>query len=1368
MLSTELVQGRSYRFEVLKDLSTRKFFKIRTEDGIEFALPKFKFQQNSPLPDFIDCYVKSLLPLSLGQDISHYLNDFYEEGKDYDFFIKSIKTDPATVYELEDKHDLCFKLYNAPDTLTKGSRIKCKILRIQGINVTLKYVGTLATKLPLDFLDIVQWLELLGIRRHQEAYLKLLEMYPEFSAALTKYDASDPSWIIDVIQVVSLHITEWLIECKDDRALLSKTVRRMRFAERLALLILEESDYLRNCNPEQRTMLQSRLSNYVELFTQYGVAASKILDKTYSDFIDKMFHRLKEAGYLYRPKRQFRIMMTILKLRPEMINSRMGELFEALHNWELSNWQSEPFRSALVQQLQIFIEGNSSQINLLPAHDSSEDNKTIIRMILAIAVQSILATDKDEIDLRINKAMLYRYISYLYPGNVDVLLEKGTEALLGIERSNEFSWNDIEHPTLLITKSTFPWPENPDREAVVKTYTTSKATVHLRANSLHIIARNANPEITVVPNNLLDWLSPKISLEDYARIQNVKKSKDLSVYGSMWEDIRWSIFGQEQTPGHHIEKSKPFGGEDVRVLIDGMRILPSGNERQRLQFHCTICDDSYAGEGWMPCDGYHMLGWLSYRDIPGNYDGTIRFAQSEGGTPLLYNATVIRHNDSLQFSMKSQIDDYLLETLWPGVESCAIVTHFDRLNNAWLCLSELGCTFKVPCDETTSSLSEGSLVRVKYIEPDHSGSLTQFFIGELSADQENVPTVLKKSECLMNLMQGMGELDSKAVDENTEVVEVEEVMSREELLELIFMLQRYAYSESEYIKAFNYLGLATILCRLAEEHAALAEITTHMDLLTLLQDFGRNQKIDLERLDEIHDRVRTTPMLERIFTRLKIVADLEINESADWLWRLKQNPRNETEGRLASLVLSYNMLPREMERSRKDILKEISTLLNVNSTTPSSKYYGDESQTVEFKSSLIYSSQGGCRADVKTQLHEITHVICGFMNARGGSLYIGVNDSGYESGLQDDLVYRQSHGLKATIDGMIVDLQNYLDRTMPPHAKDHWEISSDPESKKGVIIVKVLPVEQPVELDGLIYVRSSSTTKPRLDKERDAFIKSRSHNYRLLMKLWGVGNELDSSNLSENPLSNDLKDTDQNKRDDENSEIGEANDKHSAENDDQNSKDTQSSEKGKTGIHTGKHRDNVLHSYEQNFSTPSLYAYFMKDHNLRVTPDDAYIDYEPNCELALAVKEREKGHLILTHGDNTVSCLPLNLLSQFQPNESRPLRHDTHLTNVNIAGENDYLLTVLKASYGAIFFRLDSMANLCHKDILTDIGDTLCDNQHEILIQEIVSQDKVEFFDSESIDKERRFFGVPLPIGDGTLTEDERIEELLRPVIQTE
>jgi len=1358
MLSSELKQGRTYRFDVIKNKSSRKFYKIATDDGIEFSLQKFKFQHNLPVPDFIECYVKSTDPLALGQDISVFIQDFYQEGYDYDFKIKAIKTDITKVYELEDDHDLCFKLFNAPDSLSIGNRIKCKVLRIRGINVSLKYVGTLATKLPLDFIDIQGWLHSIGLESNPTIYRKLLKSLPEYSLSLEKYDNADPSWIIELLHATSVNITDRIIECKDDRRRLAKTVKRMRLARLIALNILEESDFLRNCNADQRAMLQSKLSDFVEIFDQYEQAAAKIFSKSYEEFIDQMFSRLKKAGYLYKPSRQFRIMMTILKLRPELINARMGELFDALHNWELSNWQSEPFRGALVQQLQIFIKENCEQINMLPANDSGDDNKTIIRMILAIAVQSILATESDSVDLSVNRAMLYRYISYLYPKNVHLLLDKSIDSILGFERTAEFNWNDTEHPTLLMEKSSHPFIVGDERNDLVKSYSTSKATINLRQGNIHIIAKYSDPDSTAIPNNLIDWLQPKISLADEIRTQHSRKTKDLQTYKNMWDDIAWSIFGEEQSPGKKIDKIRPDDGEEVKIMIDDIRVLKSGNEKQRLQFHCTICDELYVGEGWMPCDSLHMIGWLTHRDIPGNYDGSLRFVQDENGNPLIFTASVIRKKDVLEFSMKSQIEDYLLENSWSGEESVCIVTHLDRLNNAWLCLSEKGYTFKVACDESTEYLSEGKLVRVRYIEPERTSGLTQFFIGEISENQYELPLIIKKENCLSNLMHGMGDVVDSELNDNSEVVEVEEVMSREELLELIYMFQRCAYSEKEYTVAFNYLGFASILCRIAENKDLLEEISTHMELLMLFQDFGRNQKVNIEWLDQCEKKVKSTPILERLYTRLRIVADINVNENAEWLWNLRNNPRNDSEKELASLVLSYNMMPKELEMPRAEIMKEITTLLNVNSTTPTSKYYGDESQTVEFKSSLIYSTHGGSRPDVKEQMLEIVHTICGFMNARGGTLFIGVNDSGYENGLNDDLAYRQAHGLKSTIDAMIVELQNHLDRVMPKHAKDHWEIQSDPDSKKGVIMVKVLPVEQPVEHDGVIYVRSSSTTKPRLNEQKEEFIKNRSHNYSLLMKIWGVGNtgeqvikfdsvdkasEESSQNVSQIPVLSGI----------------------SGKTADVNEAEKENVQK----ISTGRHRANVLHSYETNFVTPSFFLYFKKDMTLMFSSDDAYYDYEPDCRLALAIRDKEKnGYLVLSYSDGSIIRIRLSLFESFSENESREHRKDVTLDFVNIGGENDYLLSVVKSSFGALFYRIVNISAIMESDNLADSGVQICDNQYSIISQEIITKDKLPFFDKEAIEKESRFYGVPLPLGDGTLTEQERIEKLLKPVAHAE
>ncbi|MCH5240125.1 MAG: ATP-binding protein [Muribaculaceae bacterium] len=1353
MLATDLKQGNSYLFKLIKEQSLNKFFRVKTDDGQEFKILKFKFQQNQPLPDEIQCYVKSLYPLTLSQDISVHIANFYKEGEEYSFIVKDHLKDDTSQYELKDDHGLCFKLSNTPVPLAKGTRIRCKVLKIKDAYVNLKYVSSFGTKFSLEFHTIEQWLHLLNINQyHAGYYKKLLESVPELQPALLKYEHRVPGWTLDLLQICSQNITEWLVTCRDDIKKLRKICERLEIGRKLALYMVQESGFLRACSNENRQMLQERISKYVELFEQFREAAQMIIDKNHVAYIDRMFYRLKSSGYLYHPVTQIRIMMTILKLRPELINSRMGELFEALHNWDISNWEAEPFRSALVAQLQLFIEENVDKINNLPVNDSSQDSKVIVRVILAIAIQRILANDSDNIDLNLNRARLYRYISYLYPSEVDNLLEKGLCALLGIEWVNEYTWSDTENPTLLFVKSSFPLQQDEERSMITKSYITSKAELRLWSNKIHLIASNADPDTTVIPNNMFDWLNPVISISDSVSFPNTKKSKDLKALSQVWSEISWSLFGGNDVIVERIEKRFPDEGDEAMVVIDDMRILDTGHEKQRLQFHCTIHDETLLGEGWMPCDALHMIGWLSSKDYPLNYDGSLKFAMDEEGEPLLFPATVhIRQDGTLEFSMKRQIEENLLEISYPGQESVAIVTHFDRLNNAWLCLSETGATYKVACDESTDDLSEGKLVRVKYVEQDRSISTNQFFIGELSPNQENLPLLIKKSECLFNLMQSLGVKDEQELP--YQVMESGQVMSKAELEEIIYILQRRAFSETEYVKAYNYLGLATLLCRLGENKNLEKEINVHMRLLEFLQEFSRNRKLDYNVVDAFEIQVKDSPMLERLYTRIKIVSDLDSNHNTPGLWEIRQHPRNETEGKLASLVLSYNMLPPELEESKKQILNEISTLLNINSAISTSKYYGDESQTIEFKSSLIFSSKSGARPDPKGQMFEITQAIVGFMNARGGTLFIGVNDSGYENGLDDDLTYRRNRGEKATIDALIVELQNHLDRTLPLHAKSHWEISSDPESKKGVIKVDVRPVRQPVELEGTIYVRASSTTKPWYGEAREEFIKSREHNYNILMALWGIpdlsqtndsGDNIDENGETQNPsLSPESlkeKDFDRDKE----------------------------FRKEYTCIETGKHRNNVLHYYEDNFVTPAFYLYFNPDDSFYTSLEDTHIDHHYNldeCRLALVVKEEEKSaNVIFTLEDGSVARINMNELSDSLPMQIHRLNTDKALKAVNIGTSDDFLLSIIKAPNKSLFYRLDKIGSLEEGRLGSEKYSKVTNLNHSLMRQEIIKPDKLSFFDADAINRENNVYGVSVPLGDGTLSDEQRTDLLLNPI----
>lgn len=64
--------------------------------------------------------------------------------------------------------------------------------------------------------------------------------------------------------------------------------------------------------------------------------------------------------------------------------------------------------------------------------------------------------------------------------------------------------------------------------------------------------------------------------------------------------------------------------------------------------------------------------------------------------------------------------------------------------------------------------------------------------------------------------------------------------------------------------------------------------------------------------------------------------------------------------------------------------------------------YGEESETVEFKQSLVYHPKTSV-VNVDGQVFNIMRSIAGFMNHIGGTLYIGVKDDGTVNGIENDM-----------------------------------------------------------------------------------------------------------------------------------------------------------------------------------------------------------------------------------------------------------------------------------------------------------------------------------------------------------------------------
>ncbi|AXV04992.1 hypothetical protein DVS28_a0285 [Euzebya pacifica] len=116
-----------------------------------------------------------------------------------------------------------------------------------------------------------------------------------------------------------------------------------------------------------------------------------------------------------------------------------------------------------------------------------------------------------------------------------------------------------------------------------------------------------------------------------------------------------------------------------------------------------------------------------------------------------------------------------------------------------------------------------------------------------------------------------------------------------------------------------------------------------------------------------------------------------------------------------------------------------------------------ESQTQEFKSTARWNVRAG-QADKKME-HVIVKTVCGFLNAEGGNLLVGVEDDGNVIGLDLDM---QTLGSKANRDGYELFLRQVLDANLSVHTAATVRIHFEEAEGRDVCIVSVAASGKPV------------------------------------------------------------------------------------------------------------------------------------------------------------------------------------------------------------------------------------------------------------------------------------------------------------------
>lgn len=1379
MLASDLTKGMKLRLPVIKDKSFSKYYYVATDDR-EFRIRKLKWQlESDDKPDFLDCYVSEIrdgVPF-ISQNLNGMIPRFYTEGERYEFKVASPWGVGAGCYTLKDNNGLSFTLRNAPANLRAGAVVVCSVETIRGCEVMLKYRGQLSAPLNLAFVDMREWLDAVSAPHASiiaGLYLNFMRAREEFADAVTEYDNNNPDWIFTAIAAFTEHIPYWLEQNTSDdgdgASGSSDTQRNRRLLQARGIIetvlavcghIVEDSDYLRGCNLDQRVDFRDRLTNWIELLKQYSQAVKTLSDGTYERYIGDIFRRLRESGNLYHPSKRFRILMTIFRLRPSLIVERMAELFEILHKWERANWEMEPFRGALVGQLELFIHELGALVDNIAANETGRDNKLLVQMILAIAIQSLLARDDDDADLDLNRAKLYRYMSCLNPAMADSLLDKAVGSLLGMTFSGEFNWADTGlNPSLLIEKTSCALPDADEREGAIslKRFTAAGATVELRDDSVKVLGQDADPAATSLPNGTVPWLGATVSVADDVKTPG-RKNKGLRPLREMWNDVERSLFSPDSQS--RVESSVPRRLPDHRemvcVTVDDARIFRSASASEpTLRFHCVIDDDSVYGDGWMTAHINSFLPWLSAKDVEcGFYDLSLDFARDGNGNLLLFQAEAMVNGDDLTFSMRKPLNDYFIDIAESGQESLAFITCNDRQQQAILAVSELGYTLQLPFSDKsregepgyldTDSLQAGDVVRVKCIQRSDRGNAL-YMEGEIL---ESIPGKrISKADVLRSVLHGLGQSGSGIDQETSEVTEAEEIMTRGELYEIAQLFRRKAWLEKDFHTAFNLLAFARVLARCGGFETLARDIRTHQDLLGQLEYFANNRHVDPAELEEIEPRTAGVQMLERLYRRLHILSVIGHPGNNPLLWNNLDNYSDDNR-RLASLVLSYNLLPKdELNEPARKILERIAMLFNVIESSPNLKYYGQEGPRTEFKSSIVFTNrkQDKMRPHHEAQLHEILEIICGFMNYEGGTLYIGVNDAGYEAGLAEDLDFFRrirpfgfpgQPGTNASLDNMEVYLSFNLRQKLPAFATNMGKIEIDSDSRKGVLVVTINPSRTPVYLDGVLYARDSTSTTARTGQRLDDFLANRERNYDLYVSERQM-QQKDAAVADDTPA--EIQATA--KPAPERPASGPAPEPLSG-----------------NSIATGRLRNNVVDEWEDGYSEPEFVLHLRDRGKWKLTLSDVYCDADTRLRLAVHSDETD-GHIVCIDSANRVSRLPMERLMRL-PFEADNSSHRLEDTRFLLIGRPDaYLLCVARnESTGKLFYRLTHLADVEEVTSFDGEGKTLCDQPHTILAAEIVGGYKALNF-QKGLNIRRDQYGIPLR-PELNETPDETLERFL-------
>lgn len=1103
-MSITLTKGQKVTLPVVAD--SFGFYTVNCL-GKNVKVKKFQFQRFDKTPDKLSCIVDKVdgNNIFLKQDMAPIFAARFTPGETYEFTVEADMTMTEMPHYKVTQEGLGYWIMLPTKKnlkLSHGDRVRCRVGKVQGINLNLKIVEVVDRhgEPPMELIkkkDLISHFD----KQPIEELFNTLSNEPRFIEALKMLDEKNPEWILEALRAGKEHIFA---------AGTSPRPEDVAVLRDIAAYILEDSVLLGAFPQQRRLPLRDEMARLVSSCEDMLTALDIVANGYQSDYISDIMAKLSASGYLYRPESKLRTLMCVFALDPDSIDAKMTDFIEVIHRGQPDSWLAEPFRSAFIEQLQLYIDSCHTSLDNISAIDGDEAESRLDKMLVALAIQQILsdgrplnASPLQEADdsMAVNRSRLYRY--YTFKGNCESLnmLEKAfVVATTADIPENEFSWDDTKDLGKLVRKLL----KVDALDSTTYSFSSQRATLRVSADTIDLAIPTPEAQHPVIPRRLDLWHNLQIHLGDALPIDK-RNPRTILQFRDVYALVRKALDGTlpsakelpAKTSASKAKKAKaeekkehirllPDPGDIVDIIIDPDSDTTPGAER----FLCHVVSDSFRGDGY-----------LDRQNITrGNGNLPISAFADDEGRPYRIPARVlsVSPDNTLSFSIIDELNKYILQNVEEETEVNAVVTSDPQPgSDLFSALSEYGYTMWVDGGDFAETIQPGNNIAVR-IDSVKSGARPEIIS---TCIRSYVKDVITSESAFTALIYNYADEkiydpdgtasqqpdDIIIPDEAEEAGQMDEPLSPQRVTELMHIIARLADIENDITRSYNYFCFARLLAIILNLSSQAEYYALRCSIIEVLDEFASNGRVDLAKVDTLSEAIINGAGSSVEAQKLRLLAALDHPERSPRVWELIQSAPTLQINRLACLILAYNSLDGfKLGRERSAIRDQIYHELHVTPDVEPEKI-GSESQKVEFKTSLIYPAGNSMRRDIIRQTREILQIIAGFLNTAGGTLYIGVSDEGYVRGVAPDLEYFKS------TDKMDLHLMNAIDRHFKMVDRFRFIQSSWKEyDGKQVYIINVNPTRRPIALDGEYFQRHSTSTRHVPADLEEQFLRSRS------------------------------------------------------------------------------------------------------------------------------------------------------------------------------------------------------------------------------------------------------------------------------------